>query len=481
MLINVNNTEKKNVIDQFKQDVARLGVSIEIPSDDNIRISSIKKIESALDTGTDEVVNPNTTVKITITKDDSEVEKTFEYRRLDYNHIRTHANLVDTNGHALTALEHNDAEAVDNTTTLNEAFKQGMSVTIERAPNVVKQEENDVTGITRYKFVANEDSLLYTGEVSLNVKVRDEDTGMYKVDGVKNYYTNTTNLTAATTEEIFFPVNATDIPENQFSGFTITRLNIPNKITTIGDGAFKNAIATLDNVVFGNKVESIGQDAFLGAVTATFRVPDNITYLEANALGSVTTFELDTLKKVELVATSEAGGNSATYKYTVNHDAGEADTEHATYGYIKIGTSKVYYTNEDLLNHKEVLSSATLGAKVNEVVIPNSVTTISGQFKNVVVPTINLNKVTIVEEGSFDNATITDLHIDPTVVTISSTAFIGATITNIHVDTNAEKARVQGAIPHHVDANYIVKNPDQQPPEPSEPSTVRSTGFNYSE
>ena len=75
----------------------------------------------------------------------------------------------------------------------------------------------------------------------------------------------------------------TSIPNYAFCGADIESIAIPDNITRIGKGAFKDC-KKLKNIDLGNSVKSLDAEAFMGC-TGLSRVflPDSLTILGANA------------------------------------------------------------------------------------------------------------------------------------------------------------------------------------------------------
>jgi len=73
-------------------------------------------------------------------------------------------------------------------------------------------------------------------------------------------------------------LNVTDISNNAFANRNITSVEIPNTVTTIGDGAFSNC-QQLSSITLHDGITSIGVNAFRKTAIVSIKLPKKITLI----------------------------------------------------------------------------------------------------------------------------------------------------------------------------------------------------------
>ena len=106
------------------------------------------------------------------------------------------------------------------------------------------------------------------------------------------------------------PNGVTTFGEGAFSDCRgLTSVTIPNSVTSIGDGAFQNCSA-LTSVTIGNSVTSIGESAFYYcSALASITIPDSVTAIGNSAFASCTG-----LTSITSLATTAPTITSSTFR-----------------------------------------------------------------------------------------------------------------------------------------------------------------------
>lgn len=92
----------------------------------------------------------------------------------------------------------------------------------------------------------------------------------------------------------------TTIGANAFAGNQIATLALPNSLTTIGEGAFRNnASLTEANLPSNNNYQTVSNNLFNGAKLTSITIPDNVTTIGAN------TFYNNDLQEIIIADTSK--------------------------------------------------------------------------------------------------------------------------------------------------------------------------------
>ena len=160
----------------------------------------------------------------------------------------------------------------------------------------------------------------------------------------------------------------------------VGRVQIPDSVTYIGDGAFRGS--GLTSVIIGNSVAYIGTEAFYECKLTDVTIPDSVTHIGNSA------FSNNQLTSVTI-------GNSVTH----------------------IGNS-VFYNN-----------------KLTSVTIPDSVTSIGesafsgNQLTDVIIP----DSVTYIEYGAFGKNQLTSVTIGNSVTHIGNRVFSGNKLTSVTI------------------------------------------------
>ena len=221
-------------------------------------------------------------------------------------------------------------------------------------------------------------------------------------------------------EEIII-TGGSNIPNEAFKGCNLISIEIPNSVTSIGEGAFKGC-ESLTTIVIPNSVTSIGKEAFAYCDSLTsIEIPNSVT-----SIGERTFDDCRSLTSIEIPNSITSIGNYAFYgcnKLTsVTFEEESKLTSIGDDAFYRCGSlDKVYYegTIEDwcrikfsssdsnpmyYAKHFYMLNENNEYEEVTEIVIPNTVTSIGDYqfygFSNVtsiVVP----NSVTSIGNSAF--------------------------------------------------------------------------------
>ncbi|MDE6289666.1 MAG: leucine-rich repeat domain-containing protein, partial [Ureaplasma sp.] len=118
-----------------------------------------------------------------------------------------------------------------------------------------------------------------------------------------NAFSNNKNITSFD----FSYSNVTFIGNSSFSNTQISKINLPNSLTSIGTSAFSNCV-NLDQIIIPDTVTSIGTSAFSNCKSlTTIQLPKNLQYI------SESTFSNSGLSSIELPDSIESFGAMAFY------------------------------------------------------------------------------------------------------------------------------------------------------------------------
>ncbi len=206
--------------------------------------------------------------------------------------------------------------------------------------------------------------------------------------------------------------SVTSIGNEAFYCGTITSIDIPNTITSIGKDAFNNC-ASLTSIEIPNSVTSIGELAFRGSSLTSIEIPSSVTSIGNNAL------LVNSLTEI-----SVAAGN----KYFCAKD-GVLFTKDMT-GLIQypIGSTQTSYDIPNTVTSIE-MSAFHECTSITSISIPNSVTSIAyeafEQCENLASITFGDNsQLTSIGSYAFDSCTsLPSIVIPSTVTSIGKRAF----------------------------------------------------------
>ena len=94
--------------------------------------------------------------------------------------------------------------------------------------------------------------------------------------------------------EIVIPSSVTQIGVQAFRGTSLSSVNIPASVKTIGSSCFDD-VTTLSTLTLHEGLEHIGDYAFEGTSIKTVVIPSSVTYLGKYAFGGSTAQELESI------------------------------------------------------------------------------------------------------------------------------------------------------------------------------------------
>jgi len=200
--------------------------------------------------------------------------------------------------------------------------------------------------------------------------------------------------------KINLPNSVTGIEEGAFKSCTrLTDINIPNSVTSIGPETFKSC-TSLTDINIPNSVTSIGERAFSGCTSLTdINIPNSVTSIERGAFSGCTS-----LTDINIPNSVTSIGERAFSGCTSLTDINIPDAVKSI--------------------EPETFSGCT---RLTDINIPNSVTSIGYEaFYNCTRLTdINIpNSVTSIERSTFYSCTsLTDINIPNSVTSIGEQAF----------------------------------------------------------
>ena len=222
------------------------------------------------------------------------------------------------------------------------------------------------------------------------------------VTTIGNYAFRYNNLTS-----VVIPDSVTTIGEGAFSGNNLTSVVIPDSVTAIGYEAFDRN--NLTSVTIGNSVTRIGDYAFSGNNLTSVVIPNGVTTIGMGA------FRVNNLTSVVIPDSVTSIGEGAFNNNQL--------PESQAYIYARNGNGSIDYTT--------IVSYG--GAKRDNVVIPNNVTTIGdlafaeNNLTSVIIP----DSVTTIGDGAFEYNTLTSVVISNGVTTIGKRAFAYNNLTSV--------------------------------------------------
>ena len=237
-------------------------------------------------------------------------------------------------------------------------------------------------------------------------------------------------------------ISVTAIGEGAFEFNDLTSVVIPDGVTTIGDYAFYSN--NLTSVVIPDSVTTIGNYAFYYNNLTSVVIPDSVTTIGEAA------FEFNDLTSVVIpnsVTTIGSGAfrnnnlTSVVIPDSVTEIGGSAFnnnqlSESQAYIYARNGNGSIDYTT--------IVSYG--GAKRDNVVIPNNVTTIGdwafaeNNLTSVIIP----DSVTIIENHAFSFNNLTSVVIPDSVTAIGNNAFACNNLSSVYIGANSNLTETTG-------------------------------------
>jgi len=211
-----------------------------------------------------------------------------------------------------------------------------------------------------------------------------------------------------------------------FNNSSLTSINIPNSVTSIGRYAFNNS--SLTSMDIPNSVTSIGTYAFQGNPLTS------ITF-EGNAPGAVgsNAFAGVAANAVANIGSAATGFGAGTkWKGLIIVRAGDRNIDCSTSGTFTI-TDNIVTGNTDCVGAAVIPTGVTSigeGAfykakSLTSITIPNSVTSIGAysfgytSLTSIIIP----NNVISIGDGAFNNSSLTSIEIPNSVTSIGELAF----------------------------------------------------------
>ena len=202
----------------------------------------------------------------------------------------------------------------------------------------------------------------------------------------------------------------------------ISKINLPNSVTGIEEGAFKSC-TRLTDINIPNSVTSIGGGAFSGCTSLTdINIPNSVTSIERGAFSGCTSLT-DINIPNSVTSIGERAFSGCTSLTDINIPNSVTSIEWATF-YSCTSLTDINIPDAVKSIEPETFSGCT---RLTDINIPNSVTSIGYEaFYNCTRLTdINIpNSVTSIERSTFyDCTSLTDINIPNSVTSIGEQAF----------------------------------------------------------
>ena len=209
----------------------------------------------------------------------------------------------------------------------------------------------------------------------------------YNAFGMKRDYYSTVNTACKNLSVIEIPDGVTYIGENAFEGSGLTKIIIPESVTTIESKTFKNCSKLVD-VTIPNTVTSIGDHAFSGCVSLMeITIPNSVTSIGAYAFSG----EEDEDEEACVILSNvifEENSKLVSLGTSVFGNCSDLKTIVIPRNVTNLGTD-IFFNCYNLTNvtfeEDSQLSSISSGAfyncsRLKEIVIPKNVNRIGGVY-----------------------------------------------------------------------------------------------------
>lgn len=247
-----------------------------------------------------------------------------------------------------------------------------------------------VTNIGMFAFSScnNLQNVYYIGDIELWCKINfDQRTYTNPLYYAHNLYVNGEKAT-----EIEIPTTITEIKEQSFMGWHGTSITIPSSVLSIGKSAFRGCTASIiwDNNMI---ITEIGESVFAGYEGTSIIIPDSVTSIGESAFSSCTGLTSVTIGSgVTSIGYGAFSGctslENVYYRGDIERwcqlvmDSTDTSSNPLAYAH-NLYIEDVLVTELAIPNTITVLNTLNFcGWNGTQITIPNSVTTISGIFRD---------------------------------------------------------------------------------------------------